>query len=199
MAIASPLCTLPNGSAPQIRAVSLAVEQHLPSGLGSASGWAGRGAAQVAVPHYGAQWAVPSLRGTSPRSSGPSGESLRTVWMVTLYCIRMNSDGAYRHGPAGQNSAKGRETKSPFAPESESPSISAKGSPIVSSGLVASCLETSRGQVPPRGPHGVQTYQCPCLPRPLELEVGAPQGGGKRGRPTGCARRNSGRLARMLH
>lgn len=72
-------------------------------------------------------------------------------------------------------------------PEERKPSTSTKVSPVVSSRLVASYLDHVVGEVPPRGPHGPQTYQYLCLPRPLELEVGAAPDGGKRGRLTGWA------------
>lgn len=69
----------------------------------------------------------------------------------------------YKYGPAGQNSAKA-EPASPFAPESESPSISAKCLAIVSSRLVASYLETPWGQsllVGHMAPKPANTRACP--------------------------------------
>lgn len=83
------------GAAPQIRAVSLAAEQHLPSGLGSAYEWAGtvrRGT--TCVPHSGAQWAEPSLRGTryvSPLVGPEGGITPHCVNEGTLLYYTMNS------------------------------------------------------------------------------------------------------------
>lgn len=59
-------------------------------------GWAlhSRGLGGCGAGHSTALWRAvggTEFAGTSPRSSGPNGESLRTVWMATLYCIRMNS------------------------------------------------------------------------------------------------------------